>query len=82
MVRGEALRYYTVISDLWHSTLALGLGGAGVQFGRIENASCAFELNLTGLLRKEGGDRLDQEGGSHHGSGMSSLNFKGKRLFC
>lgn len=39
VVREEALRYYIVISDLWQSNLALGLGGAGVQFVGIKEAS-------------------------------------------
>lgn len=38
------------------------------SLGAIKDASCEFELDLKGLVRKEGRDKSDQaEGGSHQG---------------
>lgn len=81
VVRAGALRYYMVVSDF--TVIWPWAWGASVQSVGIKGASCTFEPDLTGWLRKEGGNTLDQaEGGSPQGSWNVFPTFKGRRLSC
>lgn len=83
VVRGEALRYSIVISDLWQSNQALGLGGLVASLW--ESRMLPVHLSQTSQDCREkrvGKGWIKQKEGLTKGSGMSSPTVKGRRLFC